>query len=548
MTAGEPRTFYITTPIYYVNDVPHLGHAYCTIAADVLGRYKRLCGLDVRFTTGTDEHGEKIAQAAREAGREPAEYCDRIVNRFVEAWKVLDIRYDDFIRTTEARHRAGVERFVRLLSASDDIYPGTYQGWYCVREETFWPESRLASGQPCPKCERRLSERDDGLFCELDGSRVDRDAVATALLCPDCLRPVKRVEEQNYFFRLSRYQELLRQHFETHPDFVSPPHRKAEMLALLREGLTDVSITRTSFTWGIPFPGHEGHVIYVWFEALMNYINSAGFSDDGSPLARYWPADVHLIGKDIARFHTLLWPAMLAAAGQPLPVRVFLTGMITNKGVKMSKSLGNVIDPFELAGRYGTDAVRFTLLREVVLGHDGDFSEEALVARYNSELANGIGNLVARSVSMIEKYRAGRVPDPGREDGASGPDREVVGLARDVPPRYADAMDRLGYNVALDEAFRLVRRLDKYVDESAPWSLHKARDARLDRVLYNLAEGLRVVSILVEPFIPGSAARIREQLGVPGAGVWSEIDWGRLAPGTTVSRGPAIFPRIGTAS
>jgi methionyl-tRNA synthetase len=540
---ADRKTFYITTPIYYVNAQPHLGHAYCTIIGDVMARYKRLRGFDVRYCTGTDEHGEKVAEAAAEAGEAPKAFCDRVSARFLDAWKQLDIQFDDFIRTTEPRHEQGVTRFIEKLKSTGDIYKGPYVGWYCVKEETFWPESKLLVGSPCPECERKLDVRDNDLWCDFHQKSFPKGSIPATKLCPneECHRPVKKVEEENYFFRLSKYQEWLQKHFDANPDFIVPSHRKGEMLAVLRDGLQDVSVTRTTFKWGIPFPGDPQHVVYVWFEALMNYITGVDYAGGGE-LRRYWPTDVNLLGKDIARFHTLLWPAMLHAAGEPVMGRSFLTGMITNKGVKMSKSLGNVIDPFELAGKFGADVVRWTLIREVVPGNDGDFSNEALARRNNGELANGIGNLLSRTVSMIEKYKGGVVPPAGAASG--GAEAEIPALAAEVVAAYATAMDKMAFAPAYDAVLKLVGRLDKYVDESAPWALAKAKDPKLDDVLYRLAEGLRIVSILVEPLIPGSARKMRGWLGVDEVQPWERTAWSTEVVGKTVKKGAGLFPKI----
>lgn len=537
------KTFYVTTPIFYVNAQPHLGHAYCAIVGDVMARYKRLRGYEVRYCTGTDEHGEKVAEAAAEAGMQPLEFCTKVSQRFVDAWKQLDIQYDDYIRTTDERHKKGVARFIEKLKEKGHIYKGPYVGWYCVREETFWPESKLITGAPCPECERKLESRETDLWCSFHQKSFPKGSIEPTKLCPneECRRPVKKVEEENYFFRLTAFQDFLAQHFAANPDFIVPNNRTNEMLAVLRDGLQDVSVTRTSFKWGIPFPGDPQHVIYVWFEALMNYITALGFAEDG-PAMKFWPTNVQLLGKDIARFHTLLWPAMLHAAGLPVIQSSFITGMITNKGVKMSKSLGNVIDPFELAGKFGTDCVRWTLLREVVPGNDGDFSNEAMTTRYNAELANGLGNLLSRTSNIVVKDRGGSLPASG--PGATEVDAAIPNVLAEGVAEFAEALDRWEFAKALNAVHRLIGVLDKYVDETKPWALAKAKDPRLDTVLYTCAEGLRILSILIEPFIPTSARKLRDALGVDAIQTWEHVGWGRSKPGATVTKGAALFPKI----
>lgn len=535
------KTFYVTTPIFYVNAQPHLGHAYCAIVGDVMARYKRLRGYDVRYCTGTDEHGEKVAEAAAEAGMQPLEFCTKVSQRFVDAWKQLDIQYDDYIRTTDERHKKGVARFIELLKEKGHIYKGPYVGWYCVREETFWPESKLISGAPCPECERKLESRETDLWCSFHQKSFPKGSIEVTKLCPneECRRPVKKVEEENYFFRLTAFQDYLAKHFAENPEFILPTNRTNEMLAVLRDGLQDVSVTRTSFKWGIPFPGDPQHVIYVWFEALMNYITALGFGETRANM-KYWPTNVQLLGKDIARFHTLLWPAMCHAAGLPPIERSFVTGMITNKGVKMSKSLGNVIDPFELAGKYGTDCVRWTLLREVVPGNDGDFSHEAMSTRYNAELANGLGNLLSRISSIVAKNLGGSLPAAGE---ISELDAAVPKALSEGTTEFAEALDRWEFAKALNTVHRLIGVLDKYVDETKPWALAKTGDPKLNTVLYTCAEGLRILSILVEPFIPGSARKMRAALGVDANQSWEHVGWGRIAAGSTVTK-TALFPKI----
>ncbi len=505
------KHYYITTPIYYVNDVPHIGHAYTTIACDVLARYKRERGYKVFFLTGTDEHGQKVEKAAQTNGETPLELADRVVKRFQSLWDKLDIDHSDFIRTTQERHKKGVEEIFRRIETKGDIYLGEYEDWYCTPCETFWTEQQL-----------------------LDGN------------CPDCGRKTDKLKEESYFFRMSKYQEALLRHIEENPDFIQPRTRRNEILSFIREGLRDLSISRTTFNWGIPVPGNDKHVIYVWFDALTNYISALGFPDDpDGNFSDFWPCNVHVIGKDILRFHTVYWPTFLLAAGLPLPKKVFAHGWWTVEGQKMSKSLRNVVEPNMLVDKYGVDAIRYFLLREVPFGLDGDFSHAALVHRINSDLANDHGNLVSRATAMVNKYFDGILPVPGDDEAIDTALKEKFSQAVATVDRH---MDDLAFNKAIQSIWELVAAANKYIDDTAPWAL--AKDAsqlgRLGTVMYNLLESVRLIALFTTPFMPSTGARVIALLGGDPDAIRDDalFGWGGLKPGTKIDKTAPLFPRI----
>ncbi len=516
MAGRKRKTFYVTTPIYYVNDVPHIGHAYTTIAADVLARYKRLTGHEVFFLTGTDEHGQKVEKAAKAEGETPQQLADRVVIRFRSLWKQLEISNDDFIRTTEARHKKAVADLYQRVHNHGDIYLGEYEDWYCVPCESFWTELQLIKNA-----------------------------------CPTCGRPVDKLKEESYFFRMSRYQKRLLRFLSTHPDFIQPKSRRNEVISFVRGGLKDLSISRTSFRWGIPVPDKNRHVIYVWFDALTNYLTAIGYPDDQKRFKKFWPADVHIIGKDILRFHAVYWPTFLMAAGLPLPKRIYSHGWWTIEGEKMSKSKGNVIDPNALIDEFGVDAVRYFLMREVPFGLDGDFSRDNFVQRINSELANDLGNLFSRTLTMLERYYQGTLPKPSTKMPTK-PDAHLKQIAKQLYPKVQKEMDRLQFHSALKEIWRLVDLTNRYIEQSAPWDLAKSPSSqpRLAAVLYNSAEALRILSLYLFPFMPKTAQEMAKQLGLKTE--WEKIDLkteaklGRLKPGTKVEKGDQLFPRIET--
>ncbi|SMC72076.1 methionine--tRNA ligase [Sporomusa malonica] len=506
------KPFYITTPIYYPSDRLHIGHAYCTTVADTIARYKRLAGFDVFFLTGSDEHGQKIQRKAEETNTTPQAYVDKIVASFKHLWEKLNISHDDFIRTTEQRHHELVQAVFQKIYDQGDIYKAEYEGWYCTPCETFWLERQLTDGK-----------------------------------CPDCGRPVEIVKEESYFFRMSKYQERLLTYIEENPEFIQPTSRRNEMINFIKGGLEDLCVSRTTFDWGIPVPFDTKHVVYVWFDALTNYITAAGYLDDREKFAKYWPADIHLVGKEIVRFHSIIWPVILMALDAPLPKMVYGHGWLVVEGDKMSKSKGNVIDPLALIDEFGPDAIRYFLLREITLGLDGNFSRDALINRINADLANDLGNLLHRSLSMIGRFNGGVIEAPGETEAI---DLELIELARSTAAQYEKHMEHQDINAALKDMWALIGRTNKYIDETGPWALAKdpAKKSRLNTVLYNLAEVLRIVAILISPFMPVTAPKVWSQLGLTtdfaSVTLGEAQAWGRLAAGTTVAKPEPIFPRI----
>ncbi|AGA67608.1 protein containing C-terminal region/beta chain of methionyl-tRNA synthetase [Desulfitobacterium dichloroeliminans LMG P-21439] len=504
--------YYITTPIFYPNASPHIGTAYTTVAADTFARYHRLKGDDVYFLTGTDENAQKIVRSAESKGLEPRVYVDGIVERFKALWDELDISYDDFIRTTEERHHRVVQKIFTKLYEQGDIYKSEYEGWYCTPCETFWTENKLVDGK-CPN--------------------------------PDCGREVELLKEESYFFRLSKYQDALLQYIKNNPDFIQPSSRRNEMIKFIEGGLEDLCVSRTTFQWGIQVPFNPKHVVYVWLDALINYISALDYPD-GDLYKRYWPAEVHLMGKDIVRFHAVIWPIILMALDIPLPKLVYGHGWYLSKeGGKISKSRGNVQDSFELIRRYGSDAIRYFLLRDMQAGADGAYSEDNLVERLNSDLANDLGNFVSRSLAMIVKYRGGVIPKGG---SSTNLEEELVALSQEVIVKLEERLEAHDPAGALENLWRLVARLNKYVDETAPWTLAKQEDqqARLDTVLHTFAEAIRILGILCSPFMPKLTPKMFQQLGISeDLLLWEEAQcWDALGEGIQVARGEALFPRI----
>ena len=509
------KPFFISTPIYYPSDRLHIGHAYCTTIADAVARYHRLAGRDVFFLTGSDEHGQKIQRKAAENGLSPIQYVDKIVASFQMLWEKLGISHDDFIRTTESRHHEVVQAIFQKIFDQGDIYKAAYEGWYCTPCETFWLERQLIEGN-----------------------------------CPDCGRPVERVQEESYFFRMSKYQDRLLKHIEDHPEFIQPISRRNEMVNFIKQGLEDLCVSRTTFDWGIPVPFDRKHVVYVWFDALTNYITASGYLHDPEKFARYWPADIHLVGKEIVRFHSIIWPIILMALGVELPKQIYGHGWLVVEGDKMSKSKGNVVDPVLLIEEFGADAIRYFLLREINLGQDGNFSREALIKRINSDLANDLGNLLHRTLNMMQRYNGGVL---GATEAPAAIDDGLLDMARTIAPRYRDMMEKMEINGAIKEIWQLIGRANKYIDETEPWILAKdpAKAARLNTVLYNLLEVLAIVSVLVEPFMPVTAGRIRNQLGLTmeiSSGAMDNLGSfdanGQIQSGQKTGKPEPIFPRI----
>lgn len=509
---SNEKVYYITTPIYYPSAKLHIGHTYSTTIADSMARFKRLAGYDVLFLTGSDEHGQKIQRAAEAKGVTPIEYTNEVVAGFQNLWKKLNISNDDFIRTTEKRHEKVVQALFQQAYDNGDIYKNTYEGWYCTPDETYWTEQKLGPNHTCP----------------------------------DCGRPVERLQEESYFFRMSKYQDRWLAFIEENPDFIQPESRRNEMIQFVKQGLEDLSVSRTSFDWGIKVPFDPKHVVYVWFDALVNYVTAAGYLDDPDKFSKFWPHVHHLVGKEIVRFHTIIWPIMLMSLGLPMPQSVFGHGWLIVDGTKMSKSLGNVIDPIPMIDTYGSDALRYYLLSEIHLGSDGNFTLPAFIQRVNSDLANDLGNLLHRTLSMIEKYHGGVIKGDSQPEAI---DAELISMAKSTIEKYEAAFEKMDINEALRVMWAFIGRSNKYIDETMPWTLAKNEsDAkRLESVMYNLAEALRIITIAVSPVIPTAAPIMWQQLGLKDfekATLSDAKTWGLLPTGTAVCKGNPVFPRF----